>query len=337
LDRRVPLEDFVRYGQWFQRQALPDLDNRNIAQVESAGAGYRITLDDGQAFSSRNVVIATGISSFAHCPAPFAPMPVELVSHTSNRLNNDLARFAGKCVAVVGAGQSALESAALLHEAGAEVEVLMRGPRVRWLNTRHLVELLMDSKINPFKAPGKIGPIGINWLVEHPALFTLMPRNLQDGATYRAIRPAASSWLRSRTGQVTIATSRHAVNATERGGKVHLQLNDGSERTVDHVLLGTGYKIDIARYGFLSAELLQRVRTVNGYPLLNNGFESSLTGLYFAGATGAYSFGPLLRFVAGTQYAARALSRHAVRIPSSHAFKIFSERPQRSLESDMAP
>ena len=49
--------------------------------------------------------------------------------------------------------------AALLHEAGAEVEALVREPRVRWLNTRHLVELLMDSKISPFKAPGKIGPI----------------------------------------------------------------------------------------------------------------------------------------------------------------------------------
>ncbi|MGD1091611.1 MAG: NAD(P)-binding domain-containing protein [Bryobacteraceae bacterium] len=317
LDRRVPLEDFVRYGQWFQRQTLPDLDARNIAWVERGGSGYRITFDDGEQLCSRNVVVATGIGSFSNCPAVFASLPAELVSHTSHRLNHNLSRFARKKVVVVGGGQSAIESAALLHEAGAQVEVLLRQPSVCWLNTRPLIEWLMDCKINPFKAPGKIGPAGVNWLIEHPALFTTLSRKLQDAMTFRAIRPAASSWLRARTDQLTITAGRHAAHATVRGGKVHLRLNDRDERTVDHVLLGTGYKVDIARCGILSAELLQRVRTVNGYPVLNGGFESSLAGLYFVGATAAYSFGPLLRFVAGTQYAARALSRYGVRISES--------------------
>ena len=105
---------------------------------------------------------------------------------------------------------------------------------------------------------------------------------------------------------------------------------------MDHVLLGTGYKIDIARCSFLSEELLQGVRTVHGYPVLNGGFESSLAGLYFAGATAAYSFGPLLRFVAGTQYAAGALSRHAVEIPSRRIFGSFREPPPKNLDGDIA-
>jgi FAD-dependent urate hydroxylase len=160
--RRLPREDFVRYGQWFQQKGLPDLDTRNVARVEAGCAGYRITLDDGEQFSSQNVVVTAGIGSFNNYPAPFASLPQELASYTSDRLNYDLGRFAAKCVAVVGAGQSAIESAALLLEACAQVEVLLRQPQLRWLNSRLLVEWLMDCKINPFKAPGKIGPVGIN-------------------------------------------------------------------------------------------------------------------------------------------------------------------------------
>jgi hypothetical protein len=326
LDRRhLPREDFVRYGQWFQQKALPDLDTRNVARVEAGCDGYRITLDDGEQFSSQNVIVATGIGTFSNYAAPFASLPRELASHTSDRLNYDFGRFAAKSVAVIGGGQSAIESAALLVEAGAQVEVLLRQPQLRWLNSRPLVEWLMDCKINPFKAPGKIGPVGINWLIEHPALFTMGPRKLQDAMAFRAIRPAASAWLHSRTEYVTMTTNCHVVSCAERGDKVHLQLNDGGERLVDHVLLGTGYKIEIARYAFLSNELLQKVHTVHGYPVLNGGFESSLAGLYFVGATAAYSFGPFFRFVAGTKYAARALSRHATRIPAKHIFGIVGE------------
>lgn len=327
LERRLPLEDFVRYGQWFQRQSVPDLDRRNVASIKPEGVGYRITLDDSENFHSRNVVVATGIGSFTNCPAPVASLPGELFSHTSNRINNDLGRLAGKRVIVVGAGQSAIESAVLLYEAGADVEVLVREPQVRWLKPAGLIEWLMDAKINPFNAPGKIGPVGINWLIEHPALFTLTARQSQDWMTRRAMRPAASAWLRSRGTRLKISLGTHAIDAAVRSSKAHLRLSDGSERTVDHVLLGTGYKINIARYGFLSTELLQRVKTVNGYPVLNRAFESSSDGLYFVGATAAYSFGPYLRFVAGSQYAARTLSSNAIRMPQSRVSRMFQRTP----------
>ena len=327
LNRQLPLDDFVRYGQWFHQQALPNLDPRNIAGVERGGDGYRISLDDGERFYSRNVVVAAGIGSFANRPALFGSLSTELCSHTSDRPNRDLGRFAGKRVAVIGAGQSAFESAVLLREQGAEVEVVMRQPQLRWVQTRHFIEAMMDSKLYPFKAPGRIGPIGLNWLLEHPALFTMAPRGLQDKMAYRAIRPAASIWLRPRSEHITLTTGRHVVAAAERQGKAHLKLDDGAGRTFDHVLLGTGYKIDIARYGFLSADLLERVRTANGYPVLSRGFESSNPGLYFVGATAAHSFGPFLRFVAATQYTAKVLSGHVVRAQTKHEARSYAERP----------
>jgi hypothetical protein len=90
---------------------------------------------------------------------------------------------------------------------------------------------------------------------------------------------------------------------------VLLELNDGSERVFDHVLVGTGYQVDIAQYPFLSALVLERIERVGGYPVLDEGFETSLAGLHFVGAPAAWSFGPLMRFVAGTEFASPAVAR----------------------------
>jgi thioredoxin reductase len=311
LPKQVPREDFVRYGQWFQRRALPDLDPRHVTCVERTDGGFRLALEDGDRLAADGVVIATGIGSFPNVPAPLAPLPPELVSHTSARVNRDLGRLAGRHVVVVGGGQSAIESAALLAEAGARVEVLLRQPRLRFLKSRPTIDALMDCRLNPFQAPGKIGPLGINWLVEHPFLFTLFPRRLQDWMAARAIRPAASSWLRPRVGGVTLRSGREVVAAAAHGGKVRLRLNDGTDAEADHVLLGTGYKVAVERYRFLPPDLLRAVRTAGGHPVLNRGFESSVPGLFFVGATAAYSFGPLCRFVAGTRFTAVTLTRFA--------------------------
>jgi thioredoxin reductase len=316
IPRRMPMEEFVRYGKWFQDRALPDLDSRLVTVVERAYGGFRLTLDDGDQVWADGVVIAAGIGSFPNIPAPMSALPAELVSHTSAPANRDLARFAGRHVIVVGAGQSAVESAALLREAGARVEVLARQPALRWLKVRPWLERLIDCRVNPFKAPGKIGPVGINWLIEHPFLFTLFPRGMQDRMAYRAIRPAASGWLRPRFEGVAVSPGREVVAAETSGGKVQLRLNDGTDREADHVLLGTGYKVCLARYGFLPPDLREAVRTADGYPVLNRCFESSVPGLYFVGATAARSFGPLCRFVAGTRFTAVTLTNFVRKKPA---------------------
>lgn len=127
----VPLDRFIQYGLWYQRQTVPDLDQRKIERIESHPKGFRLTLPDGEALVSRRVIVACGIGSFARRPAEFQALPSSLASHTSE--HRDLRKFSGKQVMVVGGGQSALESGALLHEGGAEVEVVSRSPRIHWL------------------------------------------------------------------------------------------------------------------------------------------------------------------------------------------------------------
>jgi hypothetical protein len=305
----LSLEKFVDYGLWFQRGAVPDLDRRKIRSVQLNAGGFRLSLEDGEEFQSKRVVIAAGIHAFAWRPAVFSKLLSSMVSHTSE--HPDLSRFAGKRVAVIGGGQSALESAALLHEAGAEVEVIIRAPQLKWLGWKHRIQSLGPiSKI--FYSWTDVGPAGISRIVSSPDLLKRLPRELQTRLRKRSIRPAGASWLPARLAKVPLTTGRLVVSATQLGESLRLKLDDGSERSVDHVLLGTGYRVDVTRYDFLAADIVAGLRQFDGFPALGPGFESSVPGLHFLGAPAGWSYGPLMYFVSGTKYAASNLSRHIV-------------------------
>ena len=115
-------------------------------------------------------------------------------------------------------------------------------------------------------------------------------------------------WLKPRIGGVRLSNSRTVVRAELRDDQIGLVLDDASIRTFDHVVLATGFRINLARVPFLTRELLAAIRQTAGYPHLKFGFESSIKGLHFIGATAAYCFGSVTRFVAGTTYSAAALS-----------------------------
>jgi len=93
---------------------------------------------------------------------------------------------------------------------------------------------------------------------------------------------------------------------------VRLGLDDATSREVDHVLLATGYRVDVRRYPFLSPSIVESLSFADGYPVVGDGLGSSVRGLHFLGAPAAYSFGPLVRFVSGTEFAARSLTRRVM-------------------------
>jgi FAD-dependent urate hydroxylase len=218
-----------------------------------------------------------------------------------------IGQLSPKRVAVIGAGQSALESAALLHEAGANVEVIAKIPSLRfigmhsWLHHLGPISQILYSKYD-------VGPAGISRLVASPSVVYHFPLKIRDKVRTRAVRPAGASWLPPRLAPLKITTGRSVRTARSVGGEVQLILDDASERRVDHVLLGTGYQVDISKYGFLSSRLLKEVSQLDGYPNLTTGFCSSVPGLHFIGATAARSFGPLLYFVAGTEFSSTQLT-----------------------------
>jgi hypothetical protein len=305
FEQPVPLDQFIDYGGWLQKRALPDLDRRRVALVERDGPGFVVRLDDGDLLRARRVVVACGIEPFAWRPPKFAELPRDLASHTGE--HRDFARFGGKRVAIVGGGQSALEAAALVHEAGGHPEVLVRRRRVVWLRGVGVKRRL--GRLGPVVyAPTDVGPLWYSRLVALPDVFRHLPRDAQTRIAARSIRPAGSHWVRARLNGVPLRLGRSILRAEAGDSRLMLTLDDGSLRSVDHLLLGTGYRVDVTCYPFLSAEIVGDLECTNGYPVLRPGLESSIDGLHFLGAPAAWSFGPIMRFVSGTWYASSALA-----------------------------
>jgi thioredoxin reductase len=307
----VPLDTFIGYGEWFADELVPGLEETLVTDIAQRDGSYDVSLASGEMISARNVVVAAGVEHFARLPGLLAQLPPEVCTHAS--AHTDLAVFAGQQVAVVGAGQSALESAALLHENGADVQLVARAGTVAWNGMplapdRPLMQRLREPEAG-------LGSGWSTWFYSrHPGLFRHLPRGVRVSRARTALGPAGASWLRSRVeGQFPMLTG-HAIAATaERGDGVRLGLRgpDGSSRELaaDHIIAGTGYRPDVTRLSFLDGRLGSRLATVDGAPAVGRDYESSVAGLYFVGPAVAPSFGPAMRFVYGSDHAATTVGR----------------------------
>lgn len=316
VSRPIPIRRFIAYGRWFQSRAVPNLEQRKVTEIERDAPGFRVALADGEVVRCRRVIIAGGIGPFAVRPPQFAGIPFDLASHSSEQ--RDLARFRGKKVVVIGGGQSALESAALLHERQADVELIVRNSAVYWTWQRPWLHTFRPVGALLYAWPD-VGPAFISHAVAKPSLYRSLPRRVQDSWRFKSLRPNGVGWLKPRLGDVRISPGRGVRSAAIRGKRLELKLSDGSERSVDHVLMATGYRVNVRKYEFLSASLRSALFLVDGCPVLTRGFESSVSGLHFLGAPAMWSFGPLMRFVAGADFAARTMTKAVVRADATVA------------------
>jgi FAD-dependent urate hydroxylase len=323
LTKPVPLNGFIQYGQWYQREAVPRVDRRKIARIERDADGFRLLLEEGPSMFARRVVVAGGIGSFAFRPPQFVALPTNLVSHACE--HRDLRKFAGKRVLVVGSGQSALESAALLYESGAEVRLAARTHQIRWLGglfSRTIHGGLGPTLAKLLYAPTDVGPAGISQIVARPDLVRKFPRAIQDWLRKKSIRPAGARWLVERVKDVPLLLDRTVASAIPAGDQVRIKFSDGMRKSYDHVLLGTGYRVDVTKYNFLAPDLANSIKHFQGYPYLKDGFESSVPGLHFLGAPAVWSFGPLMQFVVGTHFSSRHLLRCIAKKTAGHPFQV---------------
>jgi hypothetical protein len=308
------LEDFVGYGREFQRRLVPHLEETLVERLSLNGSHYRLQLETGALCEARAVIVAAGISQFAVLPEAVAGLPKTLVTHAAD--HHDLDAFKARKVAVIGAGASAADLAGLLHEAGADVHLIARGSQIAFHTKMRLPRPLRDRLRNP---SSEIGP---GW---RSFLFTKFPylfRHLPEARRLRIVRnylgPAPGYFMRDRViGKVTLHLDLQLVEAKQGAGGVILTClgKDGAKVEIQagHVICGTGYKTQLSRLPFLDQSLLARIDTVEGSPTLSANFESSVPGLYFAGATAANTFGPMLRFACGAGFAAPRLARHLSR------------------------
>ena len=306
----VPIAVFLDYARWFQGEKGVVIDERLVTSVvrdgeprqggRPSGHSFKISLEDGAELTADAVVAAPGVGFFQNRPDWSAGLPHGLCSHTCDLVRfND---FSGARVLIVGGRQSAYEWAALVGEGGAEqVDIVHRHdvPRFERVSWRFADEYLERT-------------------VAFPGWWRSLPTSEQQTIAqkfWEVGRLTLEWWLtprlqgkrfRRHPGTSVVSAS------TDRADAIHVQLSDGTDLNVDHIILATGYKADLARIPYLT-EVLPLVATADGFPLLDNAFQTSLPGLFMPGFTGTKAFGPFFGFTKGCPAAADLVVRGLVR------------------------
>jgi cation diffusion facilitator CzcD-associated flavoprotein CzcO len=305
----LSIADFVDYAQWFRQHAAPDVTDATLANLRRTENGFELALSDGSRIAARRAILATGYLAFQRMPAELEGLPAELVSHSAQ--HRDLARFAGRDVTVIGRGQSGLETAALLHEHGANVRLLARAASVEWNPDPNAPRSLLTRLRYPDAG------LGAGWkslaVSELPKAFFRLPLETRHRFVATSWGPSGAWWLEDRVvGKVPLLTSHTVARAVERAGRLAVTVRSGSEVKeieTDHVIAATGYAVDLARVAYLDPSLRREIATYQGSPILDTAFQSSAGGLHFVGISAAQSFGPVMRFVYGARHAATILAR----------------------------
>lgn len=307
-------ETFIGYGGWFQQHAVPMLDETYVENIEYKERLFEVRLEDGRVLQSPTVVMAPGLYYYVYRPREYQRLSPELVSHTFDHRMLD--QFKDRRVVIIGGGQSALESAALLQEQGGEVQLVARRT-IDWLAPENTA---IPFLIRQLRAP-KVG-LGygwMNWFLEHsPYTFFRFPRATKDRMLATFHGPAGAWWLRERViGKLPVHEGQQVEKIEETDAGVRLQLTNNRQLEADHLLLATGYRADITRLPMLSSSLIAAVQTYMGAPVLNQNFESSVPGLHFVGFSAARSAGPFYRFIVGSHAAARRVAASVARSVAS--------------------
>jgi thioredoxin reductase len=307
----VKLETFSAYGLAFKDRMLPELEDKLVVGLDHLPDGFLLHFDGGETVAARRVVLAVGITHFEHVPSNLAHLPPEFLSHSFLHRVPEL--FKGRNVVVIGGGSSAIDLAALLHEAGSDVQLVARQtslnfhstptgkPRSSWQQIRH--------------PQSGLGPgLRSRFFANAPSWFHYLPERLRLEVVRTTLGPSAGWFVKEKVmGRVPLLLGYVPQHAEIQDGRVrlHLRAEDGSEREIltEHVIAATGYKVNMERLTFVNPEIRSKLKTVQGTPVLSSSFESSVPGIYFVGIAAANSFGPVMRFAFGAGFAARRLTQ----------------------------
>jgi FAD-dependent urate hydroxylase len=298
----LSLPCYLSYVDWFIERRGLRTDPRLVHALDRTPTGYRALLDDRSVVTADNVVLALGFRHFANVPDDLvALLPSGRYQHTCDLA--DLEPLADHRCLVVGGRQSAYEWAALLHEAGAaSVDVCHR------------------------HASPSMSPSDWTWVAP------LVDDTIRDPGWYRRLSPAGQEavgrrmwaegrlkvepWLRARLDDESVRIRPHRTVAAceeQPGGALRVVLDDGTALEVDDIVLATGYKADVSRVPLLVAgNVLGRLETRNGMPVLDERFQTNLPGLFITSMLAVQSFGPFFAFTISVRASATLIGQALV-------------------------
>lgn len=313
LGRPVTRDVFIAYGIEFCRRWVSHLEQKLVTAISPSGDGFHLLCDDGDELAARRVIVGIGLAPFAYMPPLLQKLPAALRSHSV--VVSAPASFGGRDVVVIGGGASAIDLAALLHEAGAAVTLAARRPTVE-IHTRMQLPRPWSDRL---RAP--LSGIGPSWrsrlFCEFPHLFRLLPAEKRLHIVKHHLGPAAGWFMRGRVENqfnMLLGYRRAAAEATNANIRITFDMPTGARVLApNHVIAATGYRINLARLNFMPETMRRALALVGGAPALSRQFESSIPGLFFIGPAAANCFGPVMRFTFGADYTAHRLSHHLAR------------------------
>jgi cation diffusion facilitator CzcD-associated flavoprotein CzcO len=287
----IPIAVFLEYAEWFGAVKEIGVRGELVTVLAQVDGRFEATLFGGEVVSADAVVCAPGIRDFTSVPSWAADVPAGQGAHTCELVRFD--DLEGARVLIVGGRQSAYEWAALIAEAGAErIDVVHRHDvprfeRVSW----SFVDPHMDSTL---AVPG--------WWRR----LTQSERTTIARRFWEVGRLTLEPWLPPRL-DPRIVRRRPGVEVatveTSLSGDVAVRLSDSERLGVDRIVFATGYRANLSRVPYL-AGLLDRVELADGFPVLDESFETSLQGLYVTGFAATNDFGPFFGFVRGAPVSA---------------------------------
>ncbi len=294
----LSLDFYLEYAEWFARAKGIEARPATVLRLDERNGRFAATLDDGSVVTANRVLLALGFASFAYMPDELAALvPAERRSHTSDCVTP--ARFDGQRVLIVGGRQSAFETAALLAEAGAtKVHV----------SYRHETPSLTASDwswVDPLLA--RIG--------NDPGSYRDLPdvdRDAINARFWAEGRLKLEPWLGPRVhrDEIDIRPRTRLVDSDPRDDALHIRLDTGDMLQVDHVLFATGYKVDLRRVSLLkSGNLLDRIECRDGFPVLDDSLQTTISGLHITSLPAARDFRLFFAFTAAVRASARVIGR----------------------------
>ncbi|MGR9074135.1 MAG: NAD(P)-binding domain-containing protein [Gammaproteobacteria bacterium] len=298
----LSLRLYLDYARWFQERKKIDVTPsyvRRLDRIRGVDCRFQATLDNGEIIWAHKVVVAAGFKSFKHEPPDLVDrLPEGRFSHTCDHV--DFTDLRGKRCLIVGGRQSAFEWAALINEAGAAAV---------HVSHRH------DTPAFAASDWSWLDPM-IDGMVENPGWFRNLSPEEKESLNRRFWsegRLKIEPWLEQRVKKdnIKLWPNTRVISCVEAsGGELAVNLDNGARLAVDHVVLATGYKVEIQRVPFLACgNLLNGLTTRNGYPILDEHLQTNIPGLFITSMAAAQDFGSFFAFTLAVRTSAELIGQ----------------------------